>query len=245
MWLFLRNPRKGYWRKLNFFYLLRRIHLTDSKSKRFTIAFLPWSSWRDEDLTAERDYVLKPSAALPRIQQLRNDYEERRNVNGERAVNTTFVVAQNATAARAAGYGDADYSLIWFTTYYPDELARDSQCAHNVWHNLLILLMAPAHYYWFRAAPRSDGRWFIPVVIAPMLNRPRTRSRESTMRRCASFFFLQNTQYRDANTAAHPGYVCRLRERGNLPRWDLQSTQRISGADKVTEIYILECIPDL
>lgn len=103
----------------------------------------------------------------------------RRNVKrGKRAVNTTFVVAQNATAARAAGYGDADYSLIWFTTYYPDELARDSQCAHNVWHNLLILLMAPAHYYWFRAAPRSDGRWFIPVVIAPMLNRPRTRSRE-------------------------------------------------------------------
>lgn len=34
------------------------------------------------------------------------------DVNGERAVNTTFVVAQNATAARAAGYGDADYSLI-------------------------------------------------------------------------------------------------------------------------------------
>lgn len=37
----------------------------------------------------------------------------RRNVKrGKRAVNTTFVVAQNATAARAAGYGDADYSLI-------------------------------------------------------------------------------------------------------------------------------------
>jgi len=50
---------------------------------------------------------------LPRTPQLRNDYEERgENVNGERAVNTTFVVAQNATAARAAGYGDADYSLI-------------------------------------------------------------------------------------------------------------------------------------
>lgn len=43
---------------------------------------------------------------------LRNDYENAENVNGERAVNTTFVVAQNATAARAAGYGDADYSLI-------------------------------------------------------------------------------------------------------------------------------------
>lgn len=132
----------------------------------------------------------------------------REDVNGKRAVNTTFVVAQNATAARAAGYGDADYSLIWFTMYYPDELARDSQCAHNVWHNLLILLMAPAHYYWFRAAPRSDGRWFIPVVIAPMLNRPRTRSRESTMRRCASFFFPQNTQYRDANTAVRPVALC-------------------------------------
>lgn len=35
-----------------------------------------------------------------------------RDVNGKRAVNTTFVVAQNATAARTAGYGDADYSLI-------------------------------------------------------------------------------------------------------------------------------------
>lgn len=35
-----------------------------------------------------------------------------RTLTGERAVNTTFVVAQNATAARAAGYGDADYSLI-------------------------------------------------------------------------------------------------------------------------------------
>lgn len=34
------------------------------------------------------------------------------NVNDKRAVNTTFVMAQNATAARAAGYGDADYSLI-------------------------------------------------------------------------------------------------------------------------------------
>lgn len=169
-----------------------------------------------------------------------------RDVNGKRAVNTTFVVAQNATAARAAGYGDADYSLIWFTMYYPDELARDSQCAHNVWHNLLILLMAPAHYYWFRAAPRSDGRWFIPVVIAPMLNRPRTRSRESTMRRCASFFFPRNTQYRDANTAVRPGRcVVSLRERWNLPRRDLQSTQRISESDKVIEIYILQCVPDL
>ena len=67
--------------------------------------------------------------------------------------------------------------------------ARDSQCAHNVRHNLLILLMAPAHYYWFRTAPRSDGRWFIPVVIGPMLNRPRTRSRENTIRRLVYFSF--------------------------------------------------------
>lgn len=42
----------------------------------------------------------------------RNDYEDAENVNDKRAVNTTFVIAQNATAARAAGYGDADYSLI-------------------------------------------------------------------------------------------------------------------------------------
>lgn len=196
-------------------------------------------------LLPERDCVLKPSRHCVELHNYAMITRNARDVNGERAVNTTFVVAQNATAARAAGYGDADYSLIWFTTYYPDELARDSQCAHNVWHNLLILLMAPAHYYWFRAAPRSDGRWFIPVVIAPMLNRPRTRSRESTMRRCASFFFLQNTQYRDANTAVRPGYVCRCRERGNLPRRDLQSTQRISEPDKVTEIYIFERVPDL
>lgn len=160
-----------------------------------------------------------------------------RDVNGERAVNTTFVVAQNATAARAAGYGDADYSLIWFTTYYPDELARDSQCAHNVWHNLLILLMAPAHYYWFRAAPRSDGRWFIPVVIAPMLNRPRTRSRESTMRRCASFFFLQNTQYRDANIAVRPDYVCRCESAGIFPVEIYSRRSVLASPIKWTEIY--------
>lgn len=42
----------------------------------------------------------------------RNDYKDAENVNDKRAVNTTFVMAQNATAARAAGYGDADYSLI-------------------------------------------------------------------------------------------------------------------------------------
>lgn len=145
-----------------------------------------------------------------------------------RAVNTTFVAAQNATAARAAGYGDADYSLIWFTTYYPDELARDSQCAHNVWHNLLILVMAPAHYYWFRAAPRSDGRWFIPVVIAPMLNRPRTRSRESTMRRCArAFSFPEHAVLRCKHRRAFQharvrAYVFVPIARGNLPRGDLQ-----------------------
>lgn len=139
-------------------------------------------------------------------------------------------MAQNATAARAAGYGDADYSLIWFTTYYPDELARDSQCAHNVWHNLLILLMAPAHYYWFRAAPRSDGRWFIPVVIAPMLNRPRTRSRESTMRRCASFFFsrTRSTAMQTPPCVSY-SYVCvAARARESSPPRDLQFTQYIS-----------------
>lgn len=169
-----------------------------------------------------------------------------KNVNGanERLIPLLSSQRQNATAARAAGYGDADYSLIWFTTYYPDELARDSQCAHNVWHNLLILLMAPAHYYWFRAAPRSDGRWFIPVVIAPMLNRPRTRSRESTMRRCASFFFRQNTQYRDANTTARPGYVCRCESAGIFLARDLQLTQRISESDEVNKIRIPDCVLD-
>lgn len=60
----------------------------------------------------------------------RIDYKDAENVNDKRTVNTTFVIAQNATAARAAGYGDADYSLIWFTTYYPDELARATHNAH-------------------------------------------------------------------------------------------------------------------
>lgn len=229
MWLFLRNSRAEHWRKLDIL-LSFAMNIFD----RYQIGKFSWS-YSSLDRPKETKILLpKEICALrpPRHCLELHNYamitRSARDVNGERAVNTTFVVAQNATAARAAGYGDADYSLIWFTMYYPDELARDSQCAHNVWHNLLILLMAPAHYYWFRAAPRSDGRWFIPVVIAPMLNRPRTRSRESTMRRCASFFFLQNTQYRDANTARASRLCVSLRERGNLPRRDLQSTQRIS-----------------
>lgn len=62
--------------------------------------------------TRLRSYIRSVSFRSGSRGNYRNDYKDAENVNDKRAVNTTFVIAQNATAARAAGYGDADYSLI-------------------------------------------------------------------------------------------------------------------------------------
>lgn len=86
---------QGHWRKLDIL-LSSATNTFDrqiSNRKTFLIAFVPWSSERDEDLTAKRDYVLRGS---PRHCLELHNYamitRNAGNVNGERAVNTTFVV---------------------------------------------------------------------------------------------------------------------------------------------------------
>lgn len=96
-----------------FFYLLRCIYLRDIKSKGFSSSHSCLDRPKETTiLRSKGDYVLRPARYCLELHNYAMITRNAGDVNGDRAVNTTFVVAQNATAARAAGYGDADYSLI-------------------------------------------------------------------------------------------------------------------------------------